>query len=126
MKKTILEIYSLAVCFVVLICFAVILGRASYDIMQIKNPEFTLSSWQFEKLQSNDNFCANNPAIGKKSECSNRSDSEITKIRQTAYTMALKSEERNGFQGLAISIIILLINIIIFIPHWIIARRARA
>jgi hypothetical protein len=44
-KKTILEIYALAVCFVTVICFVIALGIAAYGIVGIASPNFTISSW---------------------------------------------------------------------------------
>lgn len=35
MKKTLLEIYALAVCFVTVVCFAVALGIGVYGVIQI-------------------------------------------------------------------------------------------
>ncbi len=126
MKKTILEIYALAVCFIIIICFAVTLGMAIHDVIQIKYPSFTLNAWQYEKFQSNENFCSNKLVTGVKNQCPSQNENELTKMREAAYATSLKNEQRNGLQGLVNALIIILINIIIFIPHWIIARRARA
>lgn len=125
MKKTILEIYALAVCFLVVICFAITLGVGIYDILKISHPSFTLSGWEYNKFQSNDNFCSNSGAASAQNPCSNQSESAITTKREAAYAISLKGEQRNGLQSLVNSLIILFINIVIFVPHWIIARRAR-
>ncbi|MBS0358374.1 MAG: hypothetical protein JSS53_03770 [Proteobacteria bacterium] len=124
MKKSILEIYALAVCFVVIICFSVTLGRGIYDVIQIVNPSFTLSSWEYQRYQSNENFCTN-AAINKKANCASPNNIETTKMREAAYAIALKGEQRTGFQGLVTSLIVLLVSILIFIPHWMIARKSR-
>ena len=125
MKKTILEIYALAVCFLVVICFAITLGVAIYDVLKISHPSFTLSSWEYNKFQSNDNFCSSNGPAGTQNQCSNQSETSITNKREAAYAISLKGEQRNGLQSLVNSLIVLFINIVIFVPHWIIARKAR-
>lgn len=56
MKKSLLELYALVVCFVTVICFSVSLGTGLYDMLQIKNPEFTVDSSSFERHQNNDMF----------------------------------------------------------------------
>ncbi len=120
MKKTLLEIYALAVCFVTLVCFAITLGVGLYDLIAISYPEFTLSSHAFERYQSDEAFIRNWPK--DKPVPSGR---ELKKLRQEGYRVAILSEQRNGQQGLTKSLIIILINIVVFLPHWHLAKRAR-
>ncbi len=42
-----------------------------------------------------------------------------------SYPLAITAERRNAFQSLTISTIILIINVVVFLVHWRIARRAR-
>ena len=56
MKKSILEIYALSVCFVTLVCFVIVLGIGIYDLIQISNPEFTLNPHEYERHRSNEAF----------------------------------------------------------------------
>ena len=42
MKRSFVEIYGLAVCFVTLLCFVIALGAGIYDLLQVAFPEFTL------------------------------------------------------------------------------------
>ncbi len=48
MKKSILEIYALAVCFAAIVCSAIALGFAIYNVIEIMNPEFTMSAHEYE------------------------------------------------------------------------------
>ena len=48
--------YALAVCFVTLVCFTIALGIGLYDIIQIVNPEFTITGYEFKRYQSNEAF----------------------------------------------------------------------
>ena len=56
MKQSILEIYALAVCFVTLVCFVIALGIGVYDLIEIANPEVTITSWEYDRHQSNETF----------------------------------------------------------------------
>ncbi len=120
MKKTILEIYGLAVCFVLVICFLITSIFAVYDIFKINYPELTLSSWQYQKLYSNENYCANSAKV-----CEKKNEASITKTREHDYQNALLHERREGKVNLIFLLIILSLSALLFIPHWWLASRAR-
>jgi len=120
MKKSLLEIYALAISFVTVICFSVVLGVGLYDILEMSNPEMTIKSYQYQKHQSNEAFTRNwSKKKGK------RSDSEITEVRKKSYSVALKAEQRDAIQSFIRVLIIMLINVIIFTVHWRLAKYAR-
>lgn len=121
LKRTLLEIYALAVCFVTLTCFVVCLGVGVYDLVQITKPEFTLSSYKYEEHQSNDAFLRSWP---KDKEIPNAE--KVTELRLESYQRALRSEQREAVQSLTQIAIIILIDIVVFVFHWLMARRARA
>ena len=56
MKKSLLEFYALAICFVTVVCLAIALGIATYGVIGMANPKFTLSSWVYTQHQTNDGF----------------------------------------------------------------------
>ena len=126
MKKSILEIYALAVCFATTVCFVVALGIALYEVIQITNPEFTLSSYEYNRHQTNDAFWKNcDQYESKEKERKRPTEDELTKLRMDSYRQALQSERRDAFQGLTKAIIVIIIDIVFFLVHWRIARRAR-
>ncbi|MEW6416991.1 MAG: hypothetical protein AB1480_02595 [Nitrospirota bacterium] len=127
MKKSILEIYALAVCFATIVCFVIALGIALYDVIEISNPEFTLSSHEYNRHQSNDAFWKNYQCgyDKKDKEMQRPSDEELSRQRLESYQQAVKSERRDAFQGLTRASIILTIDIFIFLVHWRVALRAR-
>jgi hypothetical protein len=126
MKKSILEIYALAVCFATIVCFVVALGIALYDVIQIANPEFTLNSNEYNRHQSNDAFWNSCDQYESKEKDKKRpTEDELTKRRMESYRQALQSERRDAFQGITKAIIVILIDIVFFFAHWRIARRAR-
>ncbi len=127
MKKSILEIYALAVCFATTVCFVIALGIALYSVIQIMNPEFTLGSYEYNRHQSNVAFWKScDKRYGSNKEEKKRpSEAELTKQRLESYRTTLKSEQRDAFQTLTKSSIVIIIDVIFFLAHWFIARRAR-
>ena len=127
MKKSILEVYAMAVCFATIVCFVVALGIGIYDIVRIANPEFTLSSYEYNRHQSNNAFWESYKCKyeNKDKESKRPSEEDLTKQRQTSYQQEIKAEKRSGAQSLTIASIVILIDIVVFFIHWMIARRAR-
>ena len=129
MKKSILEGYALAVCFVTVICFVIASGIGLYSIIGIANPEFTLPAWMYERHQSNDAFWQMNtlpPMPGSDRESKPRPpEAELTQQRQASYALAIKSEQRASVQTLTKASIVIFIDLIIFGAHWRVARRSR-
>jgi len=132
MKKSILEIYALAVCFVALVCFLIALGIGVYDLIQISSPEFTINVYEYERHQSNEAFrgspgrALRGIAPGIPIEPTERPEAEVTQQREESYQAALRSERRRGMQSLIQIVIILVIDVLVFLPHWLLARRRRA
>ncbi len=127
MKKSILEVYALAVCFATIVCFVVALGVAIYDIIQISSPEFTLSSYEYNRHQSNDVFWERYKYgyDNRDKEMQRPPEEMLTKQRLESYHQVIKAERRDAFQSLTLSSIILVIDVIVFLVHWRVARRAR-
>ena len=132
MKKSILEIYALSVCFVALVCFVIALGIGVYDLIQIANPDFTLNPNVYERHQSNQAFGGSprmemraiNPAIPL--EPTERSEEEITREREASYRAVLRAERRRGMQSLTLVAIVMVIDLCVFGVHWMLSKRARA
>ncbi len=132
MKKPILEIYALAVCFVALVCLIIALGIGVYDLIQIANPEFTINAYEYQRYQSNEAF-GRSPRIemrgvapGVPIEPTEPSEEELTSQREESYQAALRSERRQAGQSLTMIAIVLVIDVLVFLPHWLLARRRRA
>jgi hypothetical protein len=127
MKKSLLEIYALAVCFIIVVCFVVAIGVAIYDIVKISKPEFTLSSYEYKRHQNNDEFWRSyKMGYENRDKDLQRPPEEIlTKQRLESYPLTIMAERRDAFQSLTKSTIILIINVLVFLVHWQIARRAR-
>ena len=122
MKKPILEIYALAVCFFTVACFVITLGIALYDLIQITNPEFTLSAYQYERYQSNEAF---KQSLHLNKDEKVLSDEELTKRREEGHTQAIRAERHEAAQSLVQMSLIIFIDLIVFIIHWLLAKRVR-
>jgi hypothetical protein len=136
MKKSILEIYALAVCFIALVCFVIALGIGVYDLIQIASPGFTLNVYEYERHQSNETFrgsprgsqgrALQGIGPGIPIEPAERPEEEVTQQREESFQAALRSERRRGMQSLIQIMIILVIDVLVFVPHWLLARNTRA
>jgi hypothetical protein len=120
MKKSLVEIYALAVCFVTLICFAIALGIGIYNILEMFNPELTLRAYAYQHHQTNEAFTRN-----WKKDKKLPNENAITKMREESYKVALKTERRDGLQSFIRVMIVVVIDIVIFLTHWGLARRSR-
>lgn len=126
MKKTILEVYALAVCFAAIVCSVIVLGIAIFDVIQIMKPEFTMNSHEYNRHQSNNAFWERSGACDNKDKEKQRpNEEELTKRRLASFQQTIKTEQRAALQSITIATIILIIDIILFLIHWKIAQRAR-
>ena len=132
MKKSILGIYALAVCFVALICLVIVLGIGVYDLIQIANPEFTINAYEYERHQSDEAFRGvsgrelHGLAPGVPVGPTEWSEEELTRQREESYQAALRAERRRAGQSLTMIAIVLVIDVLVFVPHWFLARKRRA
>ena len=123
MKRSLLEIYALAVCFVAVISVGVLSGFALYDVAQIAAPAFTLPSYQWKYYQSNERFRAWFDSSRKVLE--GLSDEQVTKRRQDEYAAGLSVERHDGEKGLLRMVLFILVGVVAFVLHWKVAKRAR-
>lgn len=132
MKKTLLEIYALLICFGAIVCFSIWLGIGTYSLVGTFNPELTISSWIYERHQNNDRFWqekqhSSNPFLANRENINTPatkrpSEEALTKTRLESYQQKLKIEVRNNKQSLLQTLIILIISIILFFIHWRLAK----
>lgn len=129
MKKTILEIYALAVCFFTVACFVITLGLAIWDIVELSAPEFTILNHSFECHQSDETYKDCNASQHKYTREESPevfpSGQELTDARNKSYEQVIKSERRQALQGLVQKMIIILLDALVFFGHWRLARNSR-
>lgn len=127
MKKTILEIYAFAVCFVSLLCAAISLGVALFSTLKIFKPDLTLDTGKYETHYTNTTFCDN---YSYRDECKDKtaieSNATVAKVREARLNEHLRTESRSGLQELIKEAIVIIIGLLIFLIHWRLARHARS
>jgi len=87
-------------------------------VVQVNLPETTMSGWQYERYQSNDNFTRDWPS-GKALP----DDDALTRLREEGYRIAVAGEVRDARQSLIQQIIIMLIMVALFFSHWKLSRK---
>lgn len=144
MKRSLIEIYALAVCFVTMLAATIAVGIAMWDAVQIAAPEFAISEFAYERHIDNQSFdgqaCAEyatdrEAAAAAVAEvagdtsprrCLQRlTDAEVTARREASWAKELRNEQRNGFQSLVRCLIFVLVVLAVFAVHWRMARRER-
>ena len=127
MKTNIFLIYAYLVCFVTLSCGAIFTGIILYDIVEISAPEFMIPELDKQKYLDEKNYIENKKIQpdDKKNTHEIYSDEEITEIRTWDYKSAIDRERNNAIKSIIQSLIILVIDLVLFFVHWRVAERAR-
>lgn len=129
MKKTILEIYALAVCFLTLACFIVLLGFALWSFIGLTAPSFTLNRHQYDCHLSDQAYedCISVEYLYSRQYNPKPvpEGAALSAARQAAYADLLRSEQRQSLQGLTMQLAMLAIVSLAFFAHWRLARRCR-
>jgi len=153
MKNTSYKIYALAVCFVTLMCSAIITGVVLYNLVKIAAPELTLDSHSYNAHQSIDAFRSSQfyafgrpvpaliaggrfrgrpglPIAGAPEmsgdESPTISDDELEKLRAQSYESVLRGQRRSAVQSTIRSSIILLVSLSLFFMHWRLVKRGNS
>ena len=127
MKRSTLETYALAVCFLSLFCLVISSVIASFDAAKIISPSFTMDRDEFNKYQSNDSWAtvADPWYLRMTTNGTVPTEKQLTGRRMQQYQAALADESHAGQVGLFRRLITLLLTAIVFLAHWKIAKRAR-
>jgi hypothetical protein len=128
MKKTILEVYALIVCFVSLAVFVTYLGTGAYNVVRIVAPSVTLPAAEQRQYLNNEQYCEGNEACytsGDQDHPQLLPDDQITKMRESNHAAALKSEQMDATNFLVWVAIFIPVSLGVFAAHWQIARRSR-
>jgi len=127
MMKSKLEIYALSVCFAAVVCLIISAGVGGYSIFEIATPELTMTSYEYDKHQTNDAFWKSKSSCSKTDLSETRpSEDELSKQRLEAFSVEIKSEQRSGFQSLIKCLIFIFVSGVTLVIHWKIAKSSRA
>ena len=129
MKRS-LFIYALVICLGAIIGLATSLGVGAYSVIGIINPEFTISSYQYDEHQSNDAFWDRNKNRNRDwnedIDPDRPPEDVLSKQREESYTRVLSSEVRNNVQGVVIQSIVLFICTVLLFIHWRLIKNLKA
>lgn len=125
--KSKLEIYALAVCFSSVVCLVIASGIFGYAVFEILAPKMTMSSYQYNRYQTNESYWKDTkPRCSKKDKETERpNDEELTKQRLEAFSRVVEGEKRKGFQSLIRSLIFILVGTVVLFIHWRLAKTSR-
>ncbi|WP_053981060.1 hypothetical protein [Marinagarivorans algicola] len=129
MKDMILEIYALGVCFFTVACFMLLFGLILWDGIELSAPEFTINNYDYECHQSDEAYkeCyeTHHKYIRQDAPETFPVGQALSSARIKSYERVIQSERRRALQSLVQKLIILLINALIFLMHWRLAKNAR-
>lgn len=122
-KKTILDVYALLVCFFVVIVITISSSILTNSVVGIVKPELTMPNSSDEKHLNNENFKSRNATLRKDAET--LTDEEITARRESAFAQALRKERRKNAQAILHSAIFAFVSSVVLLIHWQIAKKSR-
>ncbi|WP_298234616.1 hypothetical protein [uncultured Azohydromonas sp.] len=127
MRKSILEIYALTVCFFAVVCFVFVSALAIHDVVQIMSPQFTLDRHQYERYLSNDSYIRAAHQGSAQAEAALRAlpREELTRLRVSELKRTLRVERHEGQLNLFKMLIVLVVDAVAFAIHWKIGHVAR-
>jgi hypothetical protein len=129
MKKTLLEIYGLAVCLLAVICITLALGATAWNVLVMVYPEMSLDSYTWGQHQSDEKYreflVTTHPNLPEESPYVPPEGAMLTQQRQDSLSIALRGVTRDALQAFVKAIISLVLNALLFLIHWKIAAKAR-
>lgn len=129
--KTSIQVYALVVCFVTLCCLVVTSGMFVYDVVKLKWPDISTcnryseleASYCYDRTEAD--FVDRFKALAKGDDLK-LTDAEVKQKfvdSKLQYERQLAIQKDRILQGMVKEIIVFLINLLVFIPHWLLARR---
>jgi hypothetical protein len=128
MRKSALEVYALAICFVTLAAMCFTGAVAVFSAVQITQPSLTLYPGQLQPYQSNEAFKAEAggaPSQNVDPQDAGAADADLTQQRMKAMQDVIATEKAMGERNLVIQGLLFLLNLILFGWHWRMAGRER-
>jgi len=143
MKKSLIEVYALAVCFAAMVCIVITAGMAGWSGLRMARPDFTISNYIYQQHETDaaflksqqkgerrpmmhDDSMGSDSATAADEAPAELSGEALTLARKASWGRALNAEWRDAAQSLVRQLIVLGISILVFGVHWFIGRRARS
>jgi len=113
MKKTIVEIYALAVCFVAVMSIAINLGLVIESSIGMLFPNITMNAYVYKIHSNNDKYWKE-----KKDKKIRPSEKELTKNRLESFKLELEVERRTSLKDFISEWINIVISFLLGFIHW--------
>lgn len=121
MKKTVIEIYAVAVCFISVVSLSLTVTIGLYDLLEWGAPEFTLIAYQQQRLESDESYLRHLREIDHPDQ--ELDAAALTRARESEYASALRAERRDAKQSLVRMLFAVVVLSAVLIFHWLLARR---
>jgi cytoskeletal protein RodZ len=123
MKKSLIEIYALVICFIMVLVFFVNVNIVFVNYVEYHNPTLAVSNYyDIEKYSSNDEYTRS----WNKDKLAKYTGAEITAEREAARERVLNIEKLKAEKKILQSAIMLFVAAVFFVIHWILAAKWRA
>lgn len=119
-RDLIKRIYLYVVCFVCLGCGMIFLGTGIYGAVKIANPEFTLRTWEYQRIATLQSFKTD---WEKGKDRPQLTEGELRVRWEDKRKVLMQAERREGLHSLVGMLICFAIVTPIFIVHWRWAKR---
>lgn len=129
MKRHLVQIYALAVCFFCAVGMAVTVSFILYGIAQTTVPSFTLPGYHFERHADATAYRESKIAEAPESiqlEYAEMSPEMLEAERKQSLERHIAIERRDGYQNILLCGIISVVFACAFLLHWRLSRRQRA
>jgi len=123
------RIYALAVCFAAMMCIAISIGVALFDILQLTAPQWTVDAQRYQSVQAGRLWNSQGAVmINEHGErIANRiptpTAEELKAQEEARRLFAFERESQSARRSLLQIFTILLVSIPLFISHWRLSRR---
>ena len=129
--RTTVEIYALLVCFVTLTCLMITSGTFIYNLVKLKWPELGLCTRSSEFVadycydRTQENFVSHYNEVTKDDEKKLTDDEIVQKYFDSKhqYERSILIEKNRIIESIIKKLIIIFLSIVVFVPHWLLARR---
>lgn len=123
MKKTLVELYALTVCFGAMGFVAVHSAQGLYDVVCIVAPRTTLSGYVLWSYETNERFLESWRRNHKDEPAPD--DAHVTELRLEEMAAEIRSQKQDRTQDLVKSLCFIVVNLSVFGIHWRIAKKQR-
>ena len=121
MKKTLVEIYALLVCFASIFIVIVNAATGLYSAVRATQPTITVDGYAYRRSLSDEDFMQAWPQQSAKPH-----PADVPALRKAAYAQALDIESRGGLNVFISSFMYVVAAGLVFGLHWRLAQRENA